>query len=149
MLKFNVILSEIAELRSAAACSIPARKLAGAAIAAVSKMRLMVSPPEVSATTEPGPPGPEALTAAWASYVSAGRTTGVGGAPDCPCCNSNWNADPLEKLSDGSEASSGSWRVDFKLIADFQNRLSSALALTDATKGSRNKLLEDRTLCAI
>jgi hypothetical protein len=33
----------------------PARKLAGAAIAAASNSRLMVTPPEVSATSEPGP----------------------------------------------------------------------------------------------
>src|ERR1700740_2376301 len=80
MLKLRVILSEIAELRSVAACSMPARKLAGAAIAAAPKMRLMVRPPEGSPTTEPGPPGREALTAAAASYVSAGSTTGDGGA---------------------------------------------------------------------
>src|SRR5689334_15032033 len=77
MLRLTVILSEIAELRSAAACSMPARKLAGAAIAAASKIRLIViPPPDVSATMEPGPPGP--FWAAWASTESAGSTSGAG-----------------------------------------------------------------------
>src|ERR1700746_1299317 len=102
MLKFRVILSEIAELKIVAACSMPARKLAGAAIAAASKMRLMVRPPEVSATTEPGPPEPEAPTAASASYVSAGSTTGVGGALAvgvCPWDSGASSTELLERLS--------------------------------------------------
>src|SRR5579872_5147465 len=65
--------------RIAAACSMPARKLAGAAIAAESKMRLMVKPLlEVSATTEPTPPLPEPETAAMASTDSSGRTGATG-----------------------------------------------------------------------
>ena len=56
----------------------PALKLAGAAIAAASKIRLIVIPPEVSATTEPGPPGPLCAFAACASTASSGSTIGVG-----------------------------------------------------------------------
>src|SRR5580700_6339617 len=76
----TVILLVIVADRIDAACSIPARKLAGAAIAAESKMRLIVKPLlEVSATTEPVPPDPEPLTAAMAWTDSSGRTgtTGV------------------------------------------------------------------------
>src|SRR5436305_10784259 len=50
----TVILSEIAAAMIATACSIPARKLSGAASAAASYKTLMVSPPEVTATAEPG-----------------------------------------------------------------------------------------------
>src|SRR5690348_6484855 len=83
MLKLSVILSEIAEPKSDAACSIPDRKLAGAAIAAASKIRLIMRPPDVSATTEPTPPEPELLTAAWASADSAGIARGIGGGGIC------------------------------------------------------------------
>src|SRR5580692_10998570 len=82
MLILTVILLVIVADRIAAACSIPLRKLAGAAIAAASKMRLMVKPLlEVSATTEPTPPPPEPLTAAMACTDSSGRigATGCGG----------------------------------------------------------------------
>src|ERR1035437_79376 len=52
----TVILSEIVAAKIDAACSMPARKLAGAAMAAASNRRLMVMPlPDVSATTEVGP----------------------------------------------------------------------------------------------
>src|ERR1700733_6400584 len=75
MSMLTVILLVIVADRIEAACSMPARKLAGAAIAAASKLRSIVKPLlEVSATTDPGPPGPEALTAAAASTDSAGRT---------------------------------------------------------------------------
>ena len=51
-----MILLVIVEARIEAACSIPARKLAGAAIAAASNRSVMVRPPpDVSATREPGP----------------------------------------------------------------------------------------------
>ena len=65
--------------RMAAACSMPARKLAGAAIAAASKMRFTVNPLlDVSATTEPVPPDPEPLTAAIAWTDSSGRVGATG-----------------------------------------------------------------------
>src|SRR5437868_7836148 len=51
----TVILSEIAAVNSDAACWMPARKLAGAAMAAASNRRLMVRPPDVTATTVAGP----------------------------------------------------------------------------------------------
>src|SRR4051812_12020096 len=58
----TVILSEIDAAMIATACWIPARKLAGAASAAASYKRLMVIPPDVTATAEPGSievlPGP-------------------------------------------------------------------------------------------
>ncbi len=54
MLMLTVILSEIVADRIDAACSMPARKLAGAFMAAVSNNRLMVMPPDVMATTEDG-----------------------------------------------------------------------------------------------
>src|ERR1700683_5354857 len=83
MLMLTVILLVIVADNIEAACSIPARKLAGAAIAAASNNRLMVRPPvAVSATTEPGPPGP--FWAASASTASSGRVgvcTGVGTEP--------------------------------------------------------------------
>src|SRR5271167_4421281 len=82
MSRLTVILLVTVSERIAAACSIPVRKLAGAAIAAASKTRLMVKPLlEVSATTEPTPPLPEPLTAAMAWTASSGRTgaKGVGG----------------------------------------------------------------------
>jgi hypothetical protein len=49
-----VIWSEIDCVRIDAACVIPARKLAGAAIAAASNSRLIVMPPDVTATVDPG-----------------------------------------------------------------------------------------------
>src|SRR3979490_3167938 len=69
---FTVILSEIAAVRIEAACCMPARQLAGAAIAAASNNRLMVIPPDVRATSEVGPLC--ALADATASAVSAGVT---------------------------------------------------------------------------
>src|SRR6266704_262009 len=54
MIRFTVILSEIAADNIDAACCMPARKLAGAAIAAASNKRLMVMPPDVTATVEFG-----------------------------------------------------------------------------------------------
>src|SRR6202023_884677 len=71
---FTVIWLVIVADRIAAACSMPARKLAGAAMAAASNTRLMVMPPpDVSATTVVGP-----LCALAASTDSLGRV-GVGG----------------------------------------------------------------------
>src|SRR6476646_5846832 len=52
MVRFTVILSEIVPARIPAACCMPARKLAGAAMAAASNKRLMVMPPDVTATLE-------------------------------------------------------------------------------------------------
>src|SRR5581483_11695452 len=79
MLILTVILLLMFAERIAAACSMPARKLAGAAIAAASKIRLIVKPLlEVSATTEPVPPAPEPLTAAMACTDSAGRVGAMG-----------------------------------------------------------------------
>src|SRR5579871_6662740 len=83
MLTLTVILLVIVADRIDAACSMPARKLAGAAMAAASKIRLMVNPLlDVSATTEPVPPLPEPLTAAMACTDSSGRmgATGAGAA---------------------------------------------------------------------
>ena len=51
----TVIWSEIAAVNIDAACWMPARKLAGAAIAAASNKRLMVMPPDVMETVEVGP----------------------------------------------------------------------------------------------
>src|SRR5579871_3839457 len=79
MLILTVILLVMVAERIAAACSMPARKLAGAAIAAASNTRLMVKPlEEVSATIEPTPPLPELLTAAMDSTDSSGRTGAMG-----------------------------------------------------------------------
>src|ERR1700719_1693453 len=79
MLILSVILLVIVADRIEAACSMPVRKLAGAAIAAASKMRLIVNPLlEVSETTEPVPPDPEPLTAAMAWTDSSGRTGAIG-----------------------------------------------------------------------
>src|SRR5712672_331960 len=77
MLMLTVILLVIVADRIEAACWMPARKLAGAAIAAASNMRLMVKPPlpDVTATTEPAPPEP--FWAAWAWIDSSGMV-GVG-----------------------------------------------------------------------
>src|ERR1700738_2836700 len=69
----TVILSEIAPVNIEAACWMPARKLAGAAMAAASNKRLTVMPPDVVATTVVAPLC--ALSAWAASLVS----TGVGG----------------------------------------------------------------------
>src|SRR6516164_5696240 len=75
----TVILSLIDEDRIDAACSTPVRKLAGAATAAASKMRLIVKPVlDVMVTVEPTPPEPLWLTAAWASTDSA-EMVGVSG----------------------------------------------------------------------
>src|SRR5580704_11118489 len=85
MLILTVILLVIVADRIDAACSMPVRKLAGAAIAAASKIRLIVKPLlEVSATTEPVPPPPEPVTAAIASTDSSGRVgaTGCDGVPE-------------------------------------------------------------------
>ena len=86
MLMLTVILLVIVADRIDAACCIPARKLAGAAIAAASKMRLIVNPLlEVTATTEPVPPDPLWAIADWASTDSAeivGVSSGTGGAQD-------------------------------------------------------------------
>src|SRR5450432_190381 len=69
----TVILSEIAAVRIDAACSMPARKLAGAAIAAASNSRLMVMPPpDVSATRETGP------TCAPSASTASSERAGVG-----------------------------------------------------------------------
>src|SRR5690242_11457384 len=88
MLILTVILLVIVADRIDAACCIPARKLAGAAIAAASKIRLIVKPAlDVTATTEPVPPEPLWATAAWASTDSAGIvgvSNGAGGA-GCAC----------------------------------------------------------------
>src|SRR5579863_7567656 len=74
MFILTVILLVIAADSIVAACSMPARKLAGAAMAAASKIKLIVKPLlEVSATTEPTPPLPDPLTAAAASTDSSGR----------------------------------------------------------------------------
>src|SRR3954452_5613363 len=51
----TVILSEIAAVSNEAACWIPARKLAGAAMAAASNNRLMVMPPIVMTSAVVGP----------------------------------------------------------------------------------------------
>jgi len=52
MLRLTVIGSEIAAASIAAACSMPARKLGGAARAAASYKRSNVRPPDVMATAE-------------------------------------------------------------------------------------------------
>src|SRR5271166_4455611 len=78
MLILTVILLVMVADKVDAACSMPARKLAGAAIAAASNMRLIVKPLlEVSATMEPVPPEP--FWAAWASIDSDGRIGVRGG----------------------------------------------------------------------
>ena len=60
------------------AAVMPSRKLCGAAIAALSKSRLMVSPADdPTATTEPGAPVPLAVTAASASSSSWGTSIGA------------------------------------------------------------------------
>src|ERR1700730_13326669 len=64
MARFTVILSEIDVPRIDTACWMPARKLAGAAMAAASNKRLMVMPADVTATTEPGPLSPAVDAAA-------------------------------------------------------------------------------------
>ena len=75
----TVILLEIAAHSSDAACSMPARKLVGAAVAAASKIRSKVMPPFVTTTVEVEPVW--ALWAWTASLESAGvGTTGVAGA---------------------------------------------------------------------
>src|SRR6266481_4482145 len=51
----TVILSEIVAVKIDAACWMPARKLAGAAMAAASNNRLIVMPPDVAATTVVAP----------------------------------------------------------------------------------------------
>src|SRR4051812_47124780 len=74
----TVILSEIAAASIATACCMPARKLAGAAKAAASKTRLMVMPPDVTATKEPGSP----CVAADPSWVASdGIAMGAKGFP--------------------------------------------------------------------
>src|SRR6266700_1953666 len=81
----TVILSEIAAVKIDAACWMPARKLAGAAIAAASNKRLMVMPPEVIARTVVAPPSAFAVRDVTASLVRAvdGIATGplLGGVP--------------------------------------------------------------------
>jgi hypothetical protein len=80
MLMLTVILLVMVAERIDAACSMAARKLAGAAMAAESKMRSNVKPvPDVMVTVEPAPLEPLWLTAAWASTDSAGMV-GVGAA---------------------------------------------------------------------
>lgn len=74
MLILTVILLVTVADRIDAACSMPAWKLEGAAIAAASKIRLIVNPPlDVTAKMEPVPPVPLWVMAAWASNDSAGR----------------------------------------------------------------------------
>src|SRR5437588_13116323 len=50
----TVIWSDIAAVNKDTACCMPARKLAGAAMAAASNKRLMMMPPDVTATVELG-----------------------------------------------------------------------------------------------
>src|ERR1700732_1110553 len=69
----TVILSEIAEVNIDAACWMPARKLAGAAMAAASNSRLIVMPPDVAATAVVAP---FCALSAWAASLVS---TGVGG----------------------------------------------------------------------
>src|SRR5581483_191767 len=104
----TVIGSVSAALNIAAACSMPARKLAGAAIAAASNSRLMVKPLDpVTATVDPGPPGPLAATAAWASCASAEASTGSGvGGAEFPGLPSVPGFEPVREKSEKSKLSS-------------------------------------------
>src|SRR5450756_2678058 len=103
-----VILSDTVALNIAAACSMPARKLAGAAMAAASNKRLMVMPfPEVSATTVVGP--------LWAlsAWTASLERTGVGasgtlllGPPKLPAGSDRlikvWSVPGAKRVSDRS-----------------------------------------------
>src|ERR1700686_260167 len=114
----RVIGSDIVADNIDAACSMPARKLAAAAVdamAAASKTRLKVMPPDVSATTEPGPPGP--FWALAACTASAGRAVvgidniagGMPAAAFAPIAGKKlaWTSGPTG-LKESSENSSGS-----------------------------------------
>src|SRR5260221_7531300 len=105
----TVILSEIAAVNIDAACCMPARKLAGAAMAAASNWRLIVMPPDVSATTETGPLC--TFSAATASLDRAG--VGIFGgtrarefppkfAAEARKIGSTSSPAPRKKLSEGS-----------------------------------------------
>src|SRR5690349_3322113 len=89
----------------------PARKLAGAVIAAPSKFKLMVRPPpEVNATWEPAPPIVDSCSAPLASAVSSGSTTGVEGGRSCGISEGKRKAqiDWLKSSQGLSEEASGS-----------------------------------------
>src|SRR5690242_19441114 len=73
---FTVILSDMAEVSIDAACCIPARNAAGAAMAAASNKRLMVIPPDVRATGVVEPVcAPEASIASLTRGGSEGGVT--------------------------------------------------------------------------
>src|ERR1700693_2545099 len=79
----TVILSEMVAANIDAACSIPAWKLAGAAVAAASNMRLKVIPPEVTVTVEVGAVCELAPTIASFESADTGKSCGplAGGFP--------------------------------------------------------------------
>src|SRR4051795_4573260 len=92
---FTVILSEIAAVRIDTACSMPARKLAGAAKAAASYKRLMVIPPDVTATAEPG-----SIEAVLADPVTAADSIGIAkGAKGFPSLSQDAHGEKVAKIS--------------------------------------------------
>src|ERR1043166_7547739 len=81
----------------AAACWIPARKAAGAARAAASKIRLIVRPPELTAITEPGS-ADVAVSVAAAAARDGTFTAGV--APNgFPALIQNAQGEKVAKIS--------------------------------------------------
>src|SRR6266850_5370423 len=89
----TVILSEIAAANIETACWMPARKLAGAAKAAALKIRLMVMPPEVTATMEPGSPSA-------AEPPAAAESTGIAvGANGFPSLSQDAQGEKVAKIS--------------------------------------------------
>src|SRR6266446_8904205 len=109
---FTVIWMVIVADRIAAACSMPARKLAGAAMAAASNSRLMVMPPDVSARTVVGPLWALAASTDSLGRVGVGGTTGTRAEAPPPllavegiACVSTWSHAVLSQLSGVSSGS--------------------------------------------
>src|SRR3954447_18589785 len=123
---FTVILSEIAAVRIDTACSMPARKLAGAAKAAASYRRLMVIPPDVTATAEPG-----SIAVVLPDAVTAADSIGIAkGANGFPSLSQDAHGEKVAKISPPTTLKSPSSPWD-RSPASGNNRLGMKLPFID------------------